>query len=198
MGAFRAALQAVAFRAALRLSERRELWHFEVANLSESRTGDRLFERIDEVMGLIESVDPGRLARMRQSFGRVVVMPSGGPSGSYLHFLDGCGLAADHLLAASASSVAMTLVHEATHARLHRAGIPYNRKLRTRIEAVCLRAEIDFGRRLPGAAALVKEAESALETEWWDDDSEHRRAMAQISALRGPQRSRCWRRGMGT
>lgn len=80
----------------------------------------------------------------------------------------------------------MTLVHEATHARLHRAGVRYTHDLRERIEAICLKAEIDFGRRLPGAEQLVAEAQTALETRWWEAPSQQQREIGQLRALGVP------------
>jgi hypothetical protein len=187
-------LRGLMLGAALRLSDRRVIRGFEVANLSESNESGRLFDRLEGVLSMMHGVAPGIVARMRQSFSRILIMPSGGASGSYWSFLDGCALGAQHLLKDSDASVAMTLVHEATHARLHRAGIRYRPALRARIEAICVRAEVDFGQRLPNAEHLVAEAESALATKWWEPAAQEHRLRGQLLSLRMPAwlRTRRW------
>lgn len=187
VSAGRAALQSLMLRMAFRLSDRRVIHGFEIANLSEVRHDTTLFGRIEEMLALIEGVEPHRTARMRRSFRRILVGPSGGAAGSYWHFLDACVLSADHLLTCSPASSAMTLIHEATHARLHRAGVPYAPELRERIEAACLRAEIDFGRRIPDAGGLVAEAEAALATRWWECTNQRDRESGQLRALGMPR-----------
>jgi hypothetical protein len=59
--------------------------------------------------------------------------------------------------------LAATLVHEATHARLSHLGFKYeNARSRVREEAVCLRQEIAFARRLPDGDELAESAERRL------------------------------------
>ncbi len=48
-------------------------------------------------------------------------------------------------------SIASVLVHEATHARLDHCGFGYDEAERDRIEKVCLRREMAFAKRVPGA-----------------------------------------------
>lgn len=58
-------------------------------------------------------------------------------------------LAPDTTLAA----VACTIVHEATHGRLFKLGIPYDAPIRHRIEQVCIKASLLTAQRLPGTEA---------------------------------------------
>ncbi len=80
----------------------------------------------------------------------------------------------------------MTLVHEATHARVYRAGIRYLPRNRRRIEQICVRAEIDFATQLPDATLLADEARHALETEWWEDVPKRERELGQLRILGVP------------
>lgn len=48
-------------------------------------------------------------------------------------------------------TLASLLVHESCHARLERRGVPFRPWSKRRIEAVCVRAEYLFLRRVPGA-----------------------------------------------
>lgn len=58
--------------------------------------------------------------------------------------------------------IASTLVHEATHARLHRMGLVTPERSE-RIERLCFQRQLAFARRLPlGADELIAESESQL------------------------------------
>jgi hypothetical protein len=59
--------------------------------------------------------------------------------------------------------IAATIIHEATHARLERRGIQYVEKQRQRIEAVCIRRELNFIAKLPNAEPLQEARADALE-----------------------------------
>ncbi len=52
--------------------------------------------------------------------------------------------------------LAGTIVHEATHAWLSSLGFQDHPARRHRIEAVCIRAEVAFARRLPDGAELAE------------------------------------------
>src|SRR3981081_2454053 len=59
--------------------------------------------------------------------------------------------------------IASTIVHEATHAKLGRWGISYEEKARSRIEAVCLRRELNFIAKLPHSEPLREKIARTLE-----------------------------------
>jgi hypothetical protein len=58
--------------------------------------------------------------------------------------------------------IATVLVHEGAHAWLDRMGVDYEVGQRWRIEAVCLRSELSFLRRVPGADWLIEHTQSQL------------------------------------
>lgn len=76
--------------------------------------------------------------------------------GYYLYDLEWCLLAHDWIRdhVATAPVVAMTIVHEATHGRLHRLGIHTTRENHIRVERLCVKAEIALAGRLPNGEAL--------------------------------------------
>jgi hypothetical protein len=49
--------------------------------------------------------------------------------------------------------LASTIVHELTHARLNKAGLPFKGSARARSERICFLAERNFAARLPVSAA---------------------------------------------
>lgn len=58
---------------------------------------------------------------------------------------------------------ACVLIHEATHARIHAAGHRYTPENRVRIEAICVRAELDFLQFFPARSDLAKSRRDAME-----------------------------------
>jgi hypothetical protein len=65
----------------------------------------------------------------------------------------------------------MTLVHEATHARLWKNGIGYPVSARGRIEQLCVRAEVRLARQLPDAEELESFVVDKLKNEWWTESA---------------------------
>jgi hypothetical protein len=59
--------------------------------------------------------------------------------------------------------IASTIVHEATHARLERWGISYDEKQRSRVEAICLRRELNVAASLPHSEPLREQIARTLE-----------------------------------
>jgi hypothetical protein len=86
--------------------------------------------------------------------------------------------------------IASTIVHEATHARLDRWGISYDEKKRSRIEAVCLRRELNFAAKLPRGEPLREGIARTLE--WCVSDQDYfsdvsfqqRRHQGEVETLR--------------
>jgi len=84
--------------------------------------------------------------------------------GQYLPLSDLC-LVDDELLLGSAltpSRLACTLVHEATHARLNHAGIPYRSENKIRVERMCTRAEIQAAKTFADWSDLQVELERRM------------------------------------
>lgn len=62
------------------------------------------------------------------------------------------------------ADIAVTLVHEAVHAKIERFGIAYDEHRRAAIEAVCIRREIAFAMRLPDGDAIAMQSQHRLAT----------------------------------
>jgi hypothetical protein len=56
----------------------------------------------------------------------------------------------------------MTIVHEATHARIELAGIRYVSGRRMRIENACIRQELELAELVPESGPEMQEARMAL------------------------------------
>jgi len=59
-----------------------------------------------------------------------------------------CVLPVSHVLAGNPSALAFTLIHEATHARVAKAGIEWRPSVESRIEHLCLKEEERFALHL--------------------------------------------------
>ena len=109
----------------------------------------------------------------------------------YLPQFNTCIVDADFVAAPDTTSadIAQGLVHEATHARLQRAGVAYREELRPRIERICRNAETRFLHRLPNANEALARLQQAIDREahpdvWSDRQLWGRYRESRIEALR--------------
>lgn len=107
---------------------------------------EAVLRRVEEALTLIKTDDPLRYNRLIRDLERVRVRPLMDAWGTYSISLKSCELddrfVTDDTI--SLEQIASTIVHEATHLRLHRSGIGYEEKLRARGEGVCIRRELAF------------------------------------------------------
>ena len=162
-------------------------------------TAERAAARVAAAFRLIARHDPRRLARMVRDMPRIFVSPLlAGPA--VYHERHRCCELEVGLAAApetDAARLAVILAHEATHARLHRAGFAYVPATRYRIEQLCARAERALAERLPGNLFLLQEIDGrmALGPEAWTDQAFESRAARERAILR--HRLRRWRAPRG-
>jgi hypothetical protein len=113
--------------------------------------------RLAEAVALLERTWPGQLGRVAAVTPDVLVcdLPLGG-AGYYWTWPRAIVFDAGTLLEQYPVWAAAALVHEGTHARLRRAGIRTTSRNRDRVEARCVREEIEFLERV-----LAPDAEEA-------------------------------------
>lgn len=95
-------------------------------------------------LDLIERTDPRVLSQAKLRFSKILVADLAGEDAKYLGLSHTFLLDAEHVSSKPAWRVAMTLVHQLTHARLLALGIPYNKKFKARVESVCVNREEAF------------------------------------------------------
>lgn len=126
--------------------------------------------RVEEALQLIKHHDTLNYSRITCNLDRIWVhlLPSAGAH--YDRSLNACALDERYVLneTMTLEKIASTLVHEATHARLEGWGIVYEKKSRYRIEAACLRRELNFLKRLPDSGRMQEEIARTLE--WCESD----------------------------
>jgi len=179
-------LRFVATQASLWLSEATTLHGLRVVDMTSDRGGRNLFPAVGSALALIEAHDPGRLARMRDDVRRILIVHTHGSAGEYWEHVGAVVLDAQHLQMHGSASVAMTLIHEAMHARLARLGQEYTEDPGG-VERLCVEEEIDFASRVPGTERLVEGARLKLATEWWSTTSGERLFSSRLRALGVPR-----------
>jgi hypothetical protein len=129
-------------------------------------------ERLKNVIEFADKIDRSARKRIDRYVGHILVWP--GPY-SAANKWGGVNISAEYLMIADQRRLAGTLVHETTHLRIARLGVPYYASLRERIESICIREEARFLRKIPGNGEnLAREVEAELESEWWTDESHNR------------------------
>ena len=131
----------------------------------------KLLTKVGSAVQLLATHDQHRFARIRRDLKRVFVYWIPGSWGRYFAPLDMCLLDAAFVAdpATTPELLAATIVHEATHARLTKRGIGYDRSIQPRVERLCLQAELDFAAKLPNAQRVreVAEASMAAPDSYW-------------------------------
>jgi len=112
--------------------------------------------RVEDALQLIKHLSPLHYSRVIHNLERVWVRLLTIADACYNGPLSACMLDKRFVLQETTTleEIASTIVHEATHARLERWGISYDEKARARIEAICLRRELNFIANLPNSEPL--------------------------------------------
>jgi len=119
--------------------------------------------KVHDALKLIATHDPRRFARLTRDVRRIWVGPTVNRAEWFVE-LEMCVLRFGYVLSrdTSAARLALTLAHEATHARLDRGGFGYEEERRARLERICVSEEIALAERLPDASTLAADARSRL------------------------------------
>ena len=173
-----------------RFSHRREHRGFRILTLLPANEGmnEAAAARVTLALDLVAACDPRRFARIRRDMPVIRVVRTGG--GFYELVNRACVVDWTAIMWHPVTHLAETIVHEATHARLHRMGVGHPRAWTARIERRCLREEVAFARRVPDggawAASLEARMESQLATEWWQPHRAIERSIHHARAERMP------------
>jgi hypothetical protein len=150
-----------------------------------------IYTRLDEALNLLKADAPGRYERVRQSLKGFLIFGIDSINGSYDPTTGVCRLGEKFVLApdTTAAAVACTVVHEATHRRLFKLGIPYDEPLRYRVEMICIKAALLTAQKLSGAEAQVERCRRQLTIDpgFFTTDSFTERAANNLRAVGLPE-----------
>lgn len=109
-------------------------------------------------VALLDRYDPIRLRRIcRDLKTGIIVFPTGSTARAEYHRdVDVCFLRHDYVVSGHPGFIALSIVHEATHARMRRLSHD-TPKRRARMEQICIAAQIAFASRVPGISATIDE-----------------------------------------
>lgn len=154
-----------------RMSTKRTLHGIPVAaNLlsSQEEKEEEVFEKIDSALELIARFAPKKFRSLRKVVSSIYVTGGFWGIGRYQWKQKLVELNRGYVTDSKTTrqDVACTLIHEAQHGRLHRLGFGYEDAVRTRIERICMTAERNFARKLPGNEALAAQLEERIDFDW--------------------------------
>jgi hypothetical protein len=170
-------------RMLLALSPKAIVDGFEVSALNGTLT-PHLIAHLRSAIALIGDRDPRLLARIRKDVKRILLVSAGGPE--YWPFANGFILNTSFVTQSDIEFIALTIVHEATHARLWKRGLRYGTDVRERIERICVDAELAFASHLKDPGYFSTHVTQKLATPWW--------TAAQVTERRRRARDILWPR----
>jgi len=159
-------------RILLALSPKEVVAGFEVSALNSTLTPP-LVSQLRSAIELIGNLEPRVLRRIHQDVSRIMFVEAGGPE--YWPFADGFILNTNFAKESDVEFIALTIIHEATHARLWKRGIRYRNDARERIERICVGAELAFAARLNDSAYFSEHVTRKLAAPWWTADEIEKR-----------------------
>ncbi len=136
--------------------------------------------KVGRALDLIHRADRRRYNRLLTDVGRITIERLQ-VAGLFAPKAGGVFLDARHIEQAHVAELALTIVHEATHARIHRAGITADVHTRGRIENLCITSEIDFASKLgPDYHSLIEAAEQKRRNASWSETDRFDRRVRQL------------------
>lgn len=155
--------------------------------MDESKEGvnELFFAKITIALALIDKYDSRRLGQMRRDLSAIWLVRAGGA------YFDPatrrCVLSWQNIITGDARSIAMTLVHEAAHARIFGRGVVKTpRATAARHEAAAVRQQIAFATLLPDNESLLKYYSTVLQKPWWTPEQMRVRKLEQMRAYGMP------------
>lgn len=158
---------------------------FDLVDLAATGCLSLLVQRVGAALDLIKTYDYRRFIRVERNLRRIALISAGGEF--YHHGLRAYVVDLDNLKRRPIPEFAATIVHEATHARLERAGIHTTRSNQGRIEGICTEEAAAFAERLPGEQGLAERLRRTLENPWWMPEELRRRRHEQITSSGMPR-----------
>jgi hypothetical protein len=138
----------------------------QVVVLGRGNDEEQIVAKVEAALRLIMRVDGRRYTVLSQYVQAVVCTRGVVALGQYLRAARVCLVDTDYIRRTiEPEQLAVVIVHEASHARLHRAGIRYGRNRESRIERICVREELRFARKIPDAKKLVEWITARLNSE---------------------------------
>jgi hypothetical protein len=122
-----------------------------------------LFQRISEALALIKTRDRRRYSRLLRDLKKIWIRLLPGDVARFEPSLSACEIDTRFVRDQPPDIIATVIVHEATHARIMRAGVRYEESRRQKIERICIRQEMIFASKLPDGEAIAQWSRTSLQ-----------------------------------
>lgn len=124
---------------------------------------EQVLVRLDRALGLIESYAPRRFRRLQHDLAGFWVQRFA-CRGAYFREAGACLTELTFLAHPDITvpEIAASIVHEGTHARIARSAVGDCAGRAAREERICRRAELEFGRLVPGGEPVIARALQSL------------------------------------
>ena len=131
--------------------------------LSDPHAYQIAFDKLEAAFDLLVRYSPARAKRVRSLSG-ILIFGKTSHIARYSVRTNICRIWEPYILASETTpeELALTLVHEATHAWLDRLGFGYEEHIRADIEYLCIRAEYGVALRLPSGSVDVENCRNRL------------------------------------
>ena len=152
---------------------------------------DVLFSKLGAAIALLDSAAPKYLARLRRNADGVFLDAMTKSLGQWQAPLRLVAINKDWVMIPETApeDVALTLVHESTHAWLTSLGISYAEAIRARVERICFLTELAVAPRLPHGERLVAalHRQLARDPSYWTHEAVRERAAQQLIEIGFPK-----------
>lgn len=175
----------------LRLDRHSSVEGFEVSVTSlDEHERNQSVAKICETLRLIKLHTPVAFNRLRGGFRYIWVRRLHRARGQYERSLNACSIDIGYLLDAQVTPMrlAMTVVHEGTHAHLIHLGFRYRESERARIERLCVKSEVILAKRMHAPKSLLREATQRLQRgpTFYTDTQNKQMAVQRLMELGAP------------
>ena len=157
-------------------SRRFRVYEFNVAIFLQNPVNRQcLLDKTARALELICLYAPEKFKLIKNYIKHILIFGGHGSLAQYDEKIKLCDISRKFALAQETTSahLAMVLIHEAMHGYLDSHGVAYHVKRRSKIERICVRAELVFASRLPHSDELVDDARKRLDygEEFWSNDA---------------------------
>ena len=173
------------FRRAMMISPSRNSGALLLHDLGDHGEGTTRLARLHEVLEWTRLHAASTSTGWELVFRRILILPGGGPLGTYRSRLRGCTLSDDLVLNGSRALIAMVIEHEACHARIASGRMPDIQGDEDLAEQRCVEAEIALGLVLPDAEQEVELARDHLTRRGWRASGARTRLDHAMRVLKG-------------
>lgn len=142
------------------------------------------FAKVASALEIIAQHQPWRLDRMRRDLRYILIVKQ--PGATYWHDLRACVLPLRSFNSTDTEKIALSIVHEATHARIRSYGIPYDPADLARVERMCVNEEVSLVHFFADGSERAARLLSNLEVPWWTPEDMRNRKIRAMEMNNAP------------